>query len=61
MPFCDIADQFDDGIDLLIGERFIAAVAIPRVPTIDDLDADRARVELGLAEPAAAPGVPSMR
>ena len=59
VTFCDIADEFDDGIDLLLGEGLIAAVAIPRVTTIDDLDPDRARVELGLTKPAAASGMPS--
>lgn len=58
MPFRDIADEFDHGIDLFIWEGFVGAIAISRVSAVDDLDADGARVELGLAEPAATPRMP---
>ena len=58
VPFRDIADEFDHGIDLFIWEGFVGAIAIARVAPINDLDADRARVELGLAEPAATSRMP---
>lgn len=59
VTFGDVADEFDDSVDLFFGEGLVAPITIARVSAIDDFDADRARVEFGLAKPAAAPGMPS--
>lgn len=55
----DIADQRDDGVDLR--RRVIDEVEAwgGVIPKIDDLDADRACVELGVAAPKTLAGMPS--
>src|SRR5690606_23891290 len=50
----DVADQRDQRLDLRRGEQAIAEL----MARIDDFDADRGGVDVGLALPGAAPGVP---
>ena len=56
----DVAAERDDGVDLRIGKIAVAEF----MSRIDDLDADRARVDIGDAFPrrsAAVPGAPRFR
>ena len=56
----DVAAERDHGVDLRVGEIAVAEF----VPGIDDLDADRARIDVGHALPrrhAGMPGAPRFR